>query len=171
MGFLEPGPEAAAEHDRVLGPMAYGCEETRLLIPRPVWRSPVPGADRAVADMLEELAARRVQELPGDDGDLRAQLHEANREGLVGGPPSLDDVARRLALSRRSLQRRLTAEGRSFRGEVDDVRKQQAAWLLEDSNLALSEVAWLLGFSDPRPFTRAFRRWHGTTPSAWRAAP
>lgn len=167
VGFPKPRAEAAEEHERVLGPMAYGCTQTRLLVSRPQWRQRVDGADRALADMLEDLAARRLRELPAPT-DLREQLHDAIREQLVGGAPSLEAVARQLGMSKRSLQRRLTEAGGSFRAEVEAVRQTLATLMLEDPNLALSEIAWLLGFSDPRAFTRAFRRWHGQAPSAWR---
>lgn len=167
VGFPEPGPEAAAEHERVLGPMVYGAPATRLLIQGHWWRHPVPRADGALADMLTELAGRLVGELPVED-DLRTRLRHAVGGALVGGPPTIGDIAGVLGVSERSLQRRLGERGTTFRDEVDTVRQTTAAMLMEDPNLALSEVSWLLGFADPRAFTRAFRRWHGTTPSAWR---
>ena len=171
VGFPRPGPDAEAEHHRVLGPMAYGNAATQVRFTRATWRHPVPRADRTLADLLEDLAVRKVQELPPPDADFTTGLHDAVRQRLVGGAPSLEEVARALATSTRSLQRHLSEQGRTFRAEVDAVRRTTAEWLLLDPNLALSEVAWLVGFSDPRAFTRAFRRWHGTTPSAWRATP
>ena len=113
------------------------------------------------------LGARQVEDLPKAQ-DLRTRLHEALRKALVGGSPSLDEVASSLGMSARSLQRRLSESGTTFRTEIDAVRNHTAQLLLQDPKLALSEVAWLLGFSDPRAFTRAFRRWHGVTPSAFR---
>lgn len=168
VGFSHPGVEAAAEHEAALGPMRYDAPATRLLVPGSWWRHPVAAADRGMSDLLEELAVRQVRDLPKAD-DLRSQLREAIRAELVGGTPTLESVAPRLAMSPRSLQRRLSELGTSFRGESDAVRKHVAELMLHDPKLALSEIAWLLGFSDPRAFTRAFRRWHDCAPSEWRS--
>ena len=71
-------------------------------------------------------------------------------------------------MSERSLQRRLEAEGTRFAALVDAVRKDLALRYLADPRLALGEVAYLLGFAEPSPFHRAFKRWTGTTPAAMR---
>lgn len=168
VGFADPGGDAAAEHTRVLGPMRYEAPCTQLLVARRWWRAPVPSADGALADMLADLAARQIRELPGDD-DLRTRLRRAIGEALVGGAPTLAQMARQLGISERTLQRRLREGSTTFRDELDATRKATAELLLEDPGLALSEASWLLGFSDPRAFTRAFRRWHQIPPSAWRA--
>ena len=168
--FSVPDSEAAAEHERVLGPMRYDAPATRLIIPRYWWLHPVPSADGALADLLTELARRLVSELPVED-DLRNRLRRAVGGALVGGPPTIGTIARQIGVSERSLQRSLGALGTTFRDEVDAVRRASAAMFIEDPNLALSEVSWLLGFSDRRAFTRAFRRWHGTSPSSWRRDP
>ncbi|MEM6927102.1 MAG: AraC family transcriptional regulator [Myxococcota bacterium] len=168
VGFPRPDDDAAAEHEDVLGPMVYEAEHTRLLIAGTWWRHPVPNANRGVAELLTDLAGRQVRDLPPAES-LEERLHGAIGNSLVGGPPTVDEVAKTLGMSTRSLQRRLAEAGTSFRHAVDEVRKRNGVLLVEDRGLALSEVSWLLGFSDPRAFTRAFRRWHDTTPSAWRA--
>jgi AraC-like DNA-binding protein len=73
-----------------------------------------------------------------------------------------------LALSRRTLQRRLDDEGVSFSDLVSDVRRGLAELYLRESSLPIAEIAARLGYADPRAFQRAFREWHGTTPSEWR---
>jgi AraC-like DNA-binding protein len=77
-------------------------------------------------------------------------------------------VARQLAMSGRTLQRRLAAEGVSYQQLLDDTRKEAAGRLLIESTLAIAEVAYLVGYSEPAPFHRAFRRWYGVTPEAFR---
>jgi AraC-like DNA-binding protein len=77
-------------------------------------------------------------------------------------------IARRLAMSARTLQRRLAAEGWSYHRLLDDWRKDAAARHVGQSGLGLSEIAYLLGYSEPPPFHRAFKRWFGTTPHAFR---
>lgn len=83
---------------------------------------------------------------------------------------TLRQVAQRLHLSERSLQRRLDAEGTRFADLVDEVRRELALRYIADERLALGEVAYLLGFAEPSPFHRAFKRWTGTTPTAARRA-
>ena len=81
---------------------------------------------------------------------------------------NIGTAARRLAMSPRTLQRRLSEEGTSFDTLREETRKQTAEMYLADRTLSVSEVAFLLGFSEPGAFHRAFRRWHNTTPDAFR---
>ena len=73
-------------------------------------------------------------------------------------------------MSNRTLQRRITTEGTSFRRLVRDPRYELAKHYLLDASLDLAETAYLLGYGDPNSFFRAFREWEGTTPSEWRVA-
>jgi AraC-like DNA-binding protein len=82
--------------------------------------------------------------------------------------PGRGVVARRLAVSDRTLHRRLAGEGTTFAALVDEARRERAQLLLEDRRLSCSEVAFLLGYAEPAAFFRAFRRWTGETPQAWR---
>src|SRR6266849_6551672 len=77
-------------------------------------------------------------------------------------------LARRLATTPRTLQRRLARAGTSFDALRDDARKQAAELYLADTTLTITEVAYLLGYSEPTAFHRAFKRWRGTTPQAFR---
>jgi AraC-like DNA-binding protein len=84
--------------------------------------------------------------------------------------PDLDVVARELGMSERALRRHLTTEGASFRALADGVIAQSAKRYLRDSERSISEIAERLGYSEPASFVRAFRRWTGTTPAAFRTA-
>jgi AraC-like DNA-binding protein len=79
-------------------------------------------------------------------------------------------VAKELGVSIRTLQRRITEEGTSFRQLVSDARRDLAKQYLLDPSLELAETACLLGYENPNSFFRAFREWEGTTPSEWRDA-
>jgi AraC-like DNA-binding protein len=81
-----------------------------------------------------------------------------------------DAVAKALAVSRRTLSRRLADEGRSFRSILDDVRREFACALLQDRTLSTRDIAFFLQYSEPAAFTRSFRRWTGQTPRAFRNA-
>ena len=82
---------------------------------------------------------------------------------------TIDAVARRLSTTARTLQRRLARGGTSFEALRDDARRQAAELYLSTTTLTIAEVTYLLGYSEPTAFHRAFRRWHGTTPQAFRA--
>ena len=84
--------------------------------------------------------------------------------------PTLERVAASLGMSERVLRRRLTARGTSFRALADEVISPLARRYLHDSTLSLDDVAERLGYSEPASFVRAFRRWTGTTPDAYRSA-
>lgn len=113
--------------------------------------------------------------------DRRLESHEASesvaeqtrwvlRRRLTAGRPDIRSVATELAMSERSLQRRLTDEGFSFQTLVSETRHQMALEHLADASLTLIEVAYLLGYEDQNSFFRAFRQWEAKTPSEWRTA-
>jgi AraC-like DNA-binding protein len=87
---------------------------------------------------------------------------------IAQGEPEVAAVARALATSDRSLQRRLQEEGTSFRGVVDDARRELAVGYLGDRRMTVAEVAYLLGYSEASAFVRAFKRWTGKTPGEMR---
>ena len=89
--------------------------------------------------------------------------------GLVRNGAEAVGVAEGLNMSRRTLQRRLRDEGTSVRDIVDSVRRDLAMRYLCEREIAVAEVAFLLGFSEASAFHRAFKRWTGTTPSIYRS--
>jgi len=103
-----------------------------------------------------------------DRGVLVERVARALRTLLLQGKHSGDDVADMLAMHRRTLNRRLKAEGTTFQDVLDSVRFTVARELLSDSNVALDDVAATLGYACVNPFMRTFRRWTGTTPGRWR---
>ncbi len=98
---------------------------------------------------------------------VRAVLHEA----LPSGRFTMIDIARRLAMSRRTLQRRLSAEGTTFQQILTRVRETLARHYLMETPLSCTQIAFLLGFEDPNSFFRAFHDWTGSTPERLRSTP
>src|SRR5262249_48890495 len=90
------------------------------------------------------------------------------REVAASNDTRIETIARRLATSPRTLQRRLSSEGLSYQKLLDDWRKDSARRHLSSSALSIGEIAYLLGFAEPAPFHRAFKRWFGVTPHAFR---
>jgi AraC-like DNA-binding protein len=91
-------------------------------------------------------------------------------DALPSGSPTEEAIARTLAMSQRTLQRRLAREGTSFGGVLDTTRRDLAFHHLANPARQVSEIAYLLGFAEAASFNRAFRRWTGVTPSEYRAA-
>ena len=96
---------------------------------------------------------------------VRAAVADALRRREV---PGIEEVARAVGTSVRSLQRHLSDQRTSFSGEVDLVRRDLALRHVTERRLALCEIGFLLGYSEPRAFHRAFRRWTGTSPAQYR---
>lgn len=97
---------------------------------------------------------------------------EAELEPLLAtGEIRIERVARALGCSRQTLYRRLKAEGLTFARVLDDLRRREGLKLVRDAALPVKEIAWRLGFSDPAAFSRAFKRWTGKSPQAFRAQP
>jgi len=122
------------------------------------------------AELLDMLAPQFDQELKQRDGqDSFAELvRDAIQQRLTGHRPSIEDVARDLHLSSRTLQRRLQEAGSSYQRVLDDARHQMARYYLGNSVLELNEAAYLLGYEDANSFVRAFRGWEGIPPGQWR---
>lgn len=120
------------------------------------------GANPLIAQMHDELTARFLG-TPGNDFVSRARDIAIRR--LTSGDISIEVMASELNISARSVRRRLEEQGQNFRTLLDDVRKELAEAYLSTNTLALSEVAYMLGFSSQSAFSRAYQRWHGVAPS------
>lgn len=168
--LASPAPLDAGEHRRVFqAEVLFDCPEPRLSLPRPAWEALISSANPALLSVLEDHARRLLAELPRGEG-LAGRVRAAIAGDLPRGEPTVARIARRLAMSERTLQRRLREEGHTLAGLLDEVRAALAKAHLSDPAVSPSEVAWLLGFSDQSAFGRAFRRWTGKPPAAWRAA-
>ena len=95
-------------------------------------------------------------------------VRNAIAEELIAGEATAENIAMRLNLSPRTLHRRLVENGSAFRKVKDDLLRTRAEKLLIQQKITLGEVSYLLGYSEPANFNRAFRRWTGTTPAQWR---
>jgi AraC-like DNA-binding protein len=109
-----------------------------------------------------ELSARKSGQTVGD------RVKATVKRLLAGQRPSIQDIARRLGLSSRTLQRRLTDDGATFQGLVEEARRELARHYLVETSLELAETAYLLGYEDSNSFFRAFHQWEGTSPGEWR---
>lgn len=129
---------------------------------------PVNGGDAALYSFLEEHAVAALATRPRTD-DLIDKLRHQIREALKQGEPNVERLATRLNMSGRTLQRRLSDLKTSFQEVLDVVRFDLARAYLKDVRLDVSQVAYLLGYSELRAFDRAFRRWASKSPTEWRS--
>ena len=129
---------------------------------------PLRRRDPVLRGWLERQAAAILARLPAS-GDACDEVRSVLSAQATSGEMTIDAVARRLSTTPRTLQRRLAQRGTSFETLRDHARRQAAEVYLSRTTLTIAEVTYLLGYSEPTAFHRAFRRWHRTTPQAFRA--
>ena len=168
--FRHPRPPQTEEHERLFGcAIEFDAPRTRMLISREAWQARTTGAQAGVLQILAEHADLLLEKLPKGP-DLVERTRKAIGQRLRGGDSTLEAVAAELAMSPRTLQRHLRELGYSFNALADEVRQKVADLYLRQPDIAIAEVAYLLGFSEQSAFNRAFRRWYGVTPKQYRFA-
>ena len=168
--FGHKAPQQISEHLRIFGaPVLFDCPANALVVDREFLERSVPAADNRLYPILRHYLDHVLEDMPAGD-DLIASVQRAIAESMRHGDPGLTQVARALAVGPRSLQRQLREYGTDFKGLLDDTRRHFALRYLQDRRNTLTEVAYLLGYSEVSAFNRAFKRWTGSTPSAHRRA-
>lgn len=166
--FAHVRPANVAPFRRILGArLRFDAEQYAV-----VFRAQILGRKLAAHDpALYRLLQQQVDALVARQGvDLPAQVRTALHLALARGPIHAEQIAASLSMHSRTLNRRLGTFGTGFRQLLDDMRFEHARQLLESSSTDVREVGLQLGYADASTFTRAFRRWSGTTPARWRAA-
>jgi AraC-like DNA-binding protein len=136
----------------------FDCERTALLFPSRLLEFRLPDADPKQLRILHEQARAR------EDFGLVFRLRRSLRALLLAEAASGDEVAKLLSMHRRTLDRRLKTEGTTFQEVLDEVRFEAACQLLDTARIPITEIAATLGYAETSAFSRAFRRWSGTTP-------
>jgi AraC-like DNA-binding protein len=166
--FAHPAPADPTPLTKYFGiAPSFGTGVSGLEISDDVLSLPLSSADPALKRFLEE-QGRTVLETRPASTDLVGVIRQELVRRLGKTEAKVETVADALELSPRTLQRRLETEGTSFQEVLDGVREQLAMSYLVNDSLTVSEIAYLLGYSELRAFDRAFRRWTGKTPVAWR---
>jgi AraC-like DNA-binding protein len=148
-------------------PLRFDADEFALVFPARYLRYRLPEVDEGLRQLLQreiDLLDRQYRE------DFPGKIRSVLRTALITGHASAPEVATYFGMHRRTLNRHLNAFGIGFQDLVEEVRYEVARQMLEDSAMEVGQIAELLRYAAPGAFTRAFRRWSGTTPAAWRAA-
>jgi AraC-like DNA-binding protein len=163
-------PDDVSEHRRVFGiPIAFSAETNAVWFDAAFLERPIKRADPSLSPVLRRHADDLLSALPPSNS-LATALHRHLLGTLSDGLPNIGVAASALGVSTRSLQRRLEDEGTSFKAVLDDVRRTLALSHLRDGTRTVSEVAFMVGFSEVSAFSRAFRRWTGRSAVSYRRA-
>ena len=159
-------PEEAGPYRHLLeAPVRFDSEEAGIEFPTSWLDRPVPGSDKALYRFLRG-QIEAAEELT--EHSMSEEVSRIIRTRLQDSDLSVDAVAAAMSFNRRTLSRRLAAEGVSFSSLLAAVRYDVAKRLLRSTAIPLSEIALSLGYSEASAFTRAFREWSGASPQQWR---
>jgi AraC-like DNA-binding protein len=163
--LMHEAPEDASEYVRTFAParVRFGASCSGFVFDRMHLSQPLSSSDPKLRPLVRQLAERMLAELPATD-TVTDRVRRLIAGELPQGDPSSTRAASLLHMSQRTLCRRLEQEGTSYRELLDELRRQLALQYLTRRDLSVSEIAFLLGFSQAAAFHRAFKRWTGRTP-------
>jgi AraC-like DNA-binding protein len=163
-----PEPSCAEQfRGRFKAPIVFGADSNTLYFSKEVVLKELPTANADLARINEEVVRNYLEQV--GQGALSRQVKARLIEQMPSGRVSQDTVASALHMSSRTLQRRLQEEGTSYKQLLAETRHELATRYMTRSDSQVSEVAYLLGFSEVGNFTRAFKRWTGVAPSEYRS--
>ncbi len=168
IALTRPEPETPHKFREFFNaPVRFSAGEIAIVMRNDDLDAPLPGSNPELAQYNDQVAMECLARL--DRERIVTQVYAQLIKQLPAGEPTEEKIAQALHMSLRSLQRKLNEEGTSYRGILDNTRAELAAGYLKQSHLSLSEIAFLLGFSDSSNFSRAFKRWTGLAPTNYRA--
>lgn len=166
--FPDPEPADSAAYAALLGcPVHFNARALFVHLPLTILELPINGSAPHLRSVLDQQAEAQLQALPQPDAFL-SELQRLLVEALQEGEPSLAQVARRMGVPPRTLNRRLQERNLTYKALLSQLRFQLARRYLADRRLSLPEIALMLGYSEQSAFTRAFKNWCGQTPLRYR---
>lgn len=169
VGFRHRAPRDIRAHEAFFRcPIEFEAPFDEFEMPISLYENPMQSVNPAMSAFFVQHAEELLRQHDSED-TLRGRVRQEIAAQLPNGELSLGRVARRLAVSERSLRRYLTEENTSFSDLVAEVRYERARVLLDSPRLSLAEIAYLLGFSNVSAFSRAFKGWSGKAPGQYRS--
>lgn len=163
-----PAPRSIAAHEAWFGcPVRFGADLDAILYSEETLARPNILGDEGISKYLSTHLDAELSEISREP-TLVTQAKASIAQALSEGAPKMADIAQGLGLSARSFHRRLSEHGMNFQTLTEQTRRSLAEGLLQDESRSLAEIAFLTGFSEQSAFTRAFKRWVGTTPASYR---
>jgi AraC-like DNA-binding protein len=166
--LVHAAPEDRQMYDEVFRETRFGCEANAMWIHAAALARPHCAPDRSLLEILTSHADGLLRQLSHRPAGFAERTRAVIAETLLAGQSGAELVARRLAVSLRTLHRRLAEEGTSHGELVDDVRRTQAMLHLSSNRFSIGEISFLLGFAHPNAFHKAFKRWTQMTPAQYR---
>jgi len=148
----------------------FGADRDEFALNLDARELPLVHSDSYLNDLLVKYCEAALADRRNDTSQLRTKVENAIASVLPHGKVLVEDVARSLGMSERTLARRLSDEGLNFTKILQQLRRDLAVRYLDDRKLHVSKIAWLLGFREVSAFTHAYKRWTGKTPSQMRTA-
>lgn len=165
--FINPKPVNALDFDQFFAcPVSFDGEYTEVVWPASLLETPVKSPDHVMRNMLDQQAQLLLKQVKAGEEAIPG-LQKAIQESVSAGAPNLNEVARRLCISTRTLQRRLQEHGSSFRDQLEQVRVGMAKNCLSTGELSLADIANFLAYNDQSAFTHAFKRVTGLSPAKY----
>lgn len=161
------GPATPVHADYLRAPISFGARRNRLVLRTDDLDRPFAGHNPELLAMLTPALSASLDEIKAESS-LPQQVMIVLKRRLPSGKPEVLDIANALGMSERTLQRRISASGTSFRQLLELSRQELGREMLASSSNAPEEIAYLLGYQDISSFYRAFREWEGITPAQWR---
>ena len=149
-------------------PVSFDADVDMMVFEAAAIDEPLPGANPELAAMSDKVAEAYLESL--DPELVASRVRDLLVSMLPSGHATQDVVAGKLARSTSALQRQLRTEGTSFQKLRDETRRELAMGYLQEGRLSLTEIAFLVGFTDQSNFSRAFRRWTGLSPGEWKSS-
>ena len=150
-------------------PVEFGATSDQLVFSNQTLALPLITEDTHLLDALRPICDAAAKQRETAPESLRALVENEAQKLLPHGKARRHNIAKKLALSPRTLARRLASEGTTFEEVVDELRRSLALQYIRTPSISLSQIAWLLGYEGATSFNQAFRRWTGGSPSAARA--
>lgn len=168
VAFSSPPPANPQVYEAFFGcPVLFNAPYVRVRFPSEYLGIPLPTANPTLRQLLDKQSAALSSALP-DENPFAFQVQQVVMRLLPDARVSLKEVASEMAISVRTLQRRLTEGGHTFQALLDRTRQELAQSYLKDPSLSMIEITLLLGFVEQSSFNRAFRQWVGVSPGKWR---